>query len=317
MSSDYSYQKIARWEGANPIDQYGHYLDASDTRDGRNGPEARELTSPYGSLEFAIGYGSEDDEPEIYEKRGDWMTCFDYALITIKGKRMVILHSTVNTDSGGYLGGGEYVVVSRSEAPSYAMGMCGQAADSVSEFGYEHDEEGWNADPWHFARAVAAACGVKPYAGMSDDDLRRGPVPDFPRVPHKPGKTPRAKRPQVWTATYARRIGGFCVRSFRRAGGKRVSVTEAPQEVRDYFLVRKDGRCDEETREILPTLKPGENDVTRVTRRGGATYVTARVEVVPVPVEKDCPEDCPGCAKCYEDPSDYAGMGWIGRDGRP
>lgn len=33
--------------------------------------------------------------------------------------------------------------------------------------------------------------------------------------------------------------------------------------------------------------------------------------------EKCCTEECPGCADCYEDPSDYKGMGWVGRNGRP
>lgn len=33
--------------------------------------------------------------------------------------------------------------------------------------------------------------------------------------------------------------------------------------------------------------------------------------------EKCCTEDCPGCANCYEDPNDYRGMGWVGRNGLP
>ena len=32
---------------------------------------------------------------------------------------------------------------------------------------------------------------------------------------------------------------------------------------------------------------------------------------------RECSEDCEGCPSCYEDPSDYQGMGWVGKDGRP
>ena len=34
-------------------------------------------------------------------------------------------------------------------------------------------------------------------------------------------------------------------------------------------------------------------------------------------LDQDCTEECHGCPKCYEDPNDYIGMGWVGKDGQP
>jgi hypothetical protein len=170
MGSDYHYRKIDRWEtlaGVEvPVDEHGHYLDHDDIR----GDEARDLTSPYGALVYAVGFGEEGSDD------GDWMTCFDFALLP-DGR--VILHAAVNSESGGFIQDGGYDVVSKDEAPEAALGLCRQALETVQSDGHEHDEEGWNQDPWYFARAVAKACKVKPYDKMKDEKLRRGSEPSF------------------------------------------------------------------------------------------------------------------------------------------
>lgn len=39
---------------------------------------------------------------------------------------------------------------------------------------------------------------------------------------------------------------------------------------------------------------------------------------VPCPGCADCcAPECKGCAECHEPEGDYAGMGWIGKDGQP
>jgi hypothetical protein len=178
--SDYHFIEIDTYEliaGVMvPVDEDGHYLDWHDIRTGPDGKQkARELTSPYGSLEFAVGYDSEDSDEEndeFFEDDGDWMRCFDYAELP-DGR--IVLHAVTNSDSGGFIEGSGYYVVTKEEAPAQAMEMVDDALESLCINNRSHDEEGWNQDPYYFVRSVMAACGIEPYA--SADDNRRGDIP--------------------------------------------------------------------------------------------------------------------------------------------
>jgi len=131
-----------------PKDRYGHYLDWDYVSEDR--AYARELTSPYGILHFAVGNGECDEECD-----GDFTTFFDYAELP-DGR--IVLHSVHNTESGGYIGDGEYVVVPKEEAANYACCMVDGALEAVHMNEVRHDTEGWNQDPYFFYRSVENYC---------------------------------------------------------------------------------------------------------------------------------------------------------------
>jgi hypothetical protein len=142
MSSDYNYQTIKRYEFVNgvkvPMDEYGHYLAWHDIR----GREARDLTSPYGSLEFAVG-------------SGDDFHCFDYAELP---NGAVALHSVVNSETGSFIQDADYRVVHHSDAVDVAEGFVDEAIEWLWWGGgkpLRHTTRGWNQDPYYFVRAVA------------------------------------------------------------------------------------------------------------------------------------------------------------------
>jgi hypothetical protein len=142
MSSDYHYQTIKRFERINnidvPIDECGHYLDWHDIR----GNEACDLTSPYGSLNFAIG-------------SGDDFHCFDYAELPDK---RVVLHSVVNSETGGFIQDAGYEVVQPNDAVDVAMGFVDNAIEWLYQGGdhaLRHTIRGWNQDEYYFVRVVA------------------------------------------------------------------------------------------------------------------------------------------------------------------
>lgn len=169
MGSDYCYQDIASWEeiaGVRvPKDRWGQYLDWEDVRD----DQARDLTSPYGSLCFAVGFGSEDDPEETYEERGDWFRCFDYA--SLPDGRW-ILHAVDNSESGGFIEDAGYEVVPADQAVATAVGMIDEALEIIGNVGQEHDEKGWNQNPYFFAREVASRLKIEPFVSMTYDELR-------------------------------------------------------------------------------------------------------------------------------------------------
>jgi hypothetical protein len=181
IMSDYNYIDINKFEMIHgvmvPVDEDGHYLDWNDIRTDRHGKQqARELTSPYGSLEYAVGYEPDDSEEESEEmfEDDDWMRCFDYAELP-DGR--IVLHAVTNSDSGGFIEGSGYFVVVKEEAPAKAMEMVDEALDSLCFNDRLHDEEGWNQDPYYFVRSVMAACGIEPYASANYGDNRRGDIP--------------------------------------------------------------------------------------------------------------------------------------------
>ncbi len=173
MSSDYLMQDIARWETINgievPVSTWDTYLDWRQINDDRT--KALDLTAPYGILEYAVGNSEGDEECE-----GDWTMLFDFAELP-DGR--IVLDATVNSESGGFIDSGGYEIFAKEEAPSVALGMIDLACECLALNEIRHDAEGWNQDEYYFARTVAAACGVEPYASAKYGDLRSGERPDF------------------------------------------------------------------------------------------------------------------------------------------
>ena len=148
MSNDYHMNEIDKWETIEgievPIDEWGHYLNWTEVSLDKK--QARELTSPYGTLHFAVGNSEGDEECD-----GDITTFFDYA--ELPDGRM-ILHSVINTESGGYIADGSYLVVAKEDAVNTAHCLVDDAIDTVNVNDVRHDTEGWNQDPYFFARSV-------------------------------------------------------------------------------------------------------------------------------------------------------------------
>jgi hypothetical protein len=182
MSQDYLMKKIERWETIAdvrvPIDEHDHYLDWNEINEDKT--EAKDLTSPYGALHYAVGFGNDkwDEELQDYVEvdRGDWMIVWDFAELP-DGR--IILHGTCNSDSGGFIMLHEYIVVERDNAAATAFNLIDQAIDLCFECtdGETHDEKGWNQDPWYFVRALAGCLGIEPYASLGYDEARFGEVP--------------------------------------------------------------------------------------------------------------------------------------------
>lgn len=153
MSSDYGHLEIDGFDIINGVavpyykgessvmgTPCHHYLDWNDIRDG----EARQLTSPYGSLSYAVG-------------TGDDFHCFDWAWLP-DGR--MILHSTVNSETGGFCDTASYEVVWPEAATEEAVNVAYAALDWLCEGGdrcMRHTTRGWNQDPFYFARCVARA----------------------------------------------------------------------------------------------------------------------------------------------------------------
>lgn len=141
-----------------PRDKWGHLLQTTSLRDGavipgwdKPGTELPNFTSPYGHLEFCIG--SDDD-----------FFCFDYETIEAgpRGK-FIILHSVINSESGGFIDGSEYAILpvnTRAEiayAVRAAFGLVEQADDWCSSNGVKHSMKGWAQNHNYFPISVAKA----------------------------------------------------------------------------------------------------------------------------------------------------------------
>lgn len=130
-----------------PVDEYGTLLDNTndngDLIDGwdQPGTELNNLTNPYGFLHFAIG-------------SGDDFHCFDYRIFD----HWLILHSTINSETGGFIMRGGYEVIDLDDPCGYdsqALEMVGWAFDWIySEPPVRHSKKGWNQDPYYFHRCV-------------------------------------------------------------------------------------------------------------------------------------------------------------------
>jgi len=138
MSQDYEYEKIGGWAKVGdvdvPIDEYEHFLNWMDIR----GDEARDLTSPYGALEWAIG-------------TGDDFVCFDYADLPDGN---IVLHAVVNSETAHFIDRFAYQVVSKDDAPAVAQALCIEALEWAEQDGARLHIRGWNQDPSYFYRCV-------------------------------------------------------------------------------------------------------------------------------------------------------------------
>ena len=179
MSRDYHDQIVVKWDGKLPMDEHDHYLDPNTIRpvesthpwnyrkhqpykkvisarkvaldhvcyrellgNRRKFYWATELTNPYGLLGYAVG-------------NGDDFYCFDYDFLP-DGR--VVLDSTINSETGCFIMGGDYEVVSPEDAPNVALGMVDQAITWACENGVKHTKKGWNQDPYYFYRSVFYNC---------------------------------------------------------------------------------------------------------------------------------------------------------------
>ena len=100
-------------------------------------------TDPYGALEFAAG-------------DGDDFVCFDYHYQ--RGNKVLILHAVVNSETGSFVQNfiPPFVIVTDDADKAYmeAYAMVCEALDWCVFNEVDHDFEGWNQDPFYFARAV-------------------------------------------------------------------------------------------------------------------------------------------------------------------
>lgn len=133
-----------------PVTEDGYYLDPATVR--RN--TALLLTSPWGAMNFVVGDGVNNIYLE-YARLADG----NYVLQAIPNVPYV---------------GVPVRVVSDAEAPGAARLLVQEALDSLAAAGVAHDEELLEMDADHFFRAVSRDCGVRGYASMTPEELRRG-----------------------------------------------------------------------------------------------------------------------------------------------
>lgn len=141
-----------------PRGEWGYLLQTTSLHDGavipdwdKPGTELPNFTSPYGHLEFAIG-------------SGDDFHCFDYEVINAgpRGK-FIVLHSTVNSETGGFIEGSGYEVLpvntmaEQSAAVLAAFGMVDEALEWCSWNEVRHTVKGWNQNHAYFPICVARA----------------------------------------------------------------------------------------------------------------------------------------------------------------
>lgn len=188
MSQDYHFQRVAGWHyfklpvrynkdgspGINgifthakvPVSEDGYYLSLES-----HAGLFRELTSPYGTLAYAIG-------------SGDDFHCFDHAPLFglavselddeqstfVAPLNLMVLHSVVNSETGGFIQGDCYEVVPFNEAVSAAERMTDRAVEWLYEGGAKmirHTMRGWNQDCTYWERQVAADVGWEDMNGRN------------------------------------------------------------------------------------------------------------------------------------------------------
>lgn len=146
MSQDYHYSKIVKFHDLTgcPINRYGHllYPYGPGHKTLKIGEEAMELTSPYGSLHYAVG--SQDD-----------FYCFDFHAWDYT----VVLHAVINSETGGFIQDAAYdLVCILEDEPEYiALQLTEQALEWCTENNIRHNKSGWNQDPYYFFRCVCVA----------------------------------------------------------------------------------------------------------------------------------------------------------------
>lgn len=142
-----------QWKTASPYDDEPDWLDIK---------EYPVNTDPYGKLEFVIG--SEDD-----------FVCFDYQ--TEPEQEVIILHAVLNCETGSFIQDFSKRAVwpidntegvMAMNAAEAAKALVEEALDWCAENDVEHDAEGWNQDPYYFARYIESLCKTGGRIGHAD-----------------------------------------------------------------------------------------------------------------------------------------------------
>lgn len=129
---------------------------------------AKQLTSPYGSLQFAIG-------------SGDDFHCYDYAFLP---DGQVALDATVNSETGGFIQGAGYEICSPEDAPSIALGMVEMGIDWLEMNGLRHNKKGWNQDPFYFYRSVCIDCSADVHFSERQKRFGGKKIDEFCKIYH-------------------------------------------------------------------------------------------------------------------------------------
>lgn len=153
-----------------PMDEYGYLIDPRnpDTDEmvegwDKSGTKLFNLTSPYGHLHFAIG-------------NGDDFVCMDFRVIEslLDGSTWVIIHGTVNSETGSFIDRFEYTVVRVEDALDAAEELVARAIDWCADNNIRHSKSGWNQDVWFFLRELALAICPSPPFKVSSRMCRFG-----------------------------------------------------------------------------------------------------------------------------------------------
>lgn len=156
MGSDYCWQTIDHYnEDGLPVDNCGYILNPNSI----NGNAAKDLTSPYGCLTFAVGVDL--DEEEYGDEQN--FVCFDWAPYPEPNDNgLIILHAVLNCDTGSFIEKFAYRIVPFNVAVQEAMEITEAAIDWCQSEGEDIDIEGWNQDPFYWVRDIARYTGAHP-----------------------------------------------------------------------------------------------------------------------------------------------------------
>jgi hypothetical protein len=147
MGSDYHYEEAEKTDEATgyPVSKYGYLL----SKEKGDANDYLQLTNPYGVLYFAVG-------------NGDDFVCFDYATIedSKDGRTKIVLHASVNSETGCFIDRFGYEVCELGEAANVALGMVDEAIEWCCmdpEVEIKHSKKGWNQDEYYFYRCIHCA----------------------------------------------------------------------------------------------------------------------------------------------------------------
>ncbi|MTI83899.1 MAG: hypothetical protein FH756_08315 [Firmicutes bacterium] len=148
----YALEEISDWEDGIPYDEFGQALMPDDLYDDNERPTtdkgkavyAREATDPYGALKFVAGSTKD-------------FICFDYARLP---GNSIVLHSSINSESLGYMDDYEYFVLHEESAAEAALAMVETALEWLAKNDVIHDQAHWGQGPYYFHQEISRVCGV-------------------------------------------------------------------------------------------------------------------------------------------------------------
>lgn len=147
-----------------PVDEYGHLLNPIDTEvEVAIGESLLNLTNPYGFLNFAIG-------------NGDDFLCMDYSTIETSKGDFLIVDSTYNSESSGYIGSVSYDVypINDDKEKINALKNVNLMLWTVGDGEAPHSKAGWNQDERYFLRAIARNLFPDKFSRCSERMIRFG-----------------------------------------------------------------------------------------------------------------------------------------------